>query len=113
MAEKHVANQEAHWRAVNVSPDFCQVGNAVIPFDICQTLDQDLMHYAKTVYARGQPLVLRDSVIRGVSGDAGRGVVSGTSGGSGHVWIKAGSSTVFVEGRPVARHRDACWMNCK
>jgi len=113
MAEKHVANREANWRAVNICPDFCQVGNAVIPFDISQTLDNDAMHYARTVYARGQPLVLRDSVVRGVQGDAGRGVISGTSGGSGQVWIKAGSPTVYAEGRPVTRHGDACWMNCK
>lgn len=112
MAEKHIANREAQWVAENVCPDFCKVGKKVIPFDISRPLSNDLMHYATTVYARGEPILMADSVVQGVDGDAGKGVDSHVSQGSGHVWVKEGSPSVFAEGRPVSRHQDLCWMNC-
>lgn len=113
MAEKHIVNREAQWVALNICPDFCKVGDDIIPYDISRSMDQDLMHYAKTVFARGEPVVMRDSVAAGVQGDAGSGIISSASLGRGHVWIKQGSSSVFVEKRPLTRHLDACWMNCK
>lgn len=112
MAHKHIANREAAWVALNTSPDYCKVGKKVIPFDISRTADHDLMNYAQTVYARGEPVVLLNSVFKGVEGDKGKGVDSRVSLGSGNVWVKEGSTTVFVEKRPVTRHLDLCWMNC-
>lgn len=112
MADKHIANRESVWIAENVCPDFCRVNKKVIPFDIQRTLDHELMHYATSVFARGEPVLMEGSVIQGVDGDKGKGIHSKVSLGSGHVRIKAGSPTVFVEGRPVARHLDPCEMNC-
>ena len=113
MAEKHIANREATWYAACVEPDYCRVGDSVIPFDIARTLDHEKALFAKTFFARGQPVILADSIVAGVDGNAGRGVRSGVAQESGHVWIFEGSSTFFTEGRPTARHLDRCWMNCR
>ncbi len=113
MAEKHIANREVLWVALNVSPDFCQVGNTIVPFDIARTLNQDKVLYARSVFARGQPVMMLDSVARGVMGNAGRGVDSLVSQNQGHVWVRSGSTTVYAEGRPLARHLDQCLMNAE
>lgn len=113
MAEKHVANRESLWVAVNIEPDWCEVDDDVIPFDISQSLDSELTHYAKTVFARREPVVMRDSVLKGTNGNTGDGVNSEVSGDDGHGWVKEGSPTVFAEGRPLSRHLDKVFMNCK
>lgn len=113
MVDKHVANREAQWVALNVTPDFCQVGDDVIPFDIARTLDRDKVLYATTVFARGEPVLMIDSVAAGVVGNAGRGVKSTVSQAAGHVWVRGGSSSVYAEGRKLARHLDPCLMNCR
>lgn len=113
MATKHLANREATWVALNVSPDFCQVGDDVIPFDISRTLERDKVLYARSVFARGEPVILYDSVASGVKGNAGRGVCSQVSQAAGHVWMREGANTVFAEGRKVVRHLDQCLMNCQ
>ena len=113
MAEKHVANREAQWVALNTEPDWCEVDDDVIPYDISRALNHELMLYAKTVFARGEPVIMRDSVIQGTDGDAGDGVNSEVSEGDGHGWVKEGSPTVFAEGRPLSRHLDKVFMNCK
>ncbi|MBL8357642.1 MAG: DUF4150 domain-containing protein [Delftia acidovorans] len=113
MADKHIANRESQWVAINSEPDWCEVGDDVIPFDISRTLDHELALYAKTVFARGAPILMLDSIVQGVEGDAGSGVSSSVSEGAGHVWVKEGSPTVFAEGRPVSRHLDRVFMNCK
>lgn len=111
MADKHIANRESPWFALNLNPDFCKLGKKVVPFDIARSLNQDKALYATTVYARGQPLLMIDSVARGVKGNAGRGRRSKVSRNQGHVWVRTGSATVFVEGRALVRHLDRCQMN--
>jgi len=114
MAVKHIANRENLAIALNINPDFCQVGDDVIPFDIARTLDHEKTLYAKTVYARGEPVVLRSTIASGVIGNAGRGIKSEVSRAEGHVEIiEDGPFTVFAEGRPVIRHLDECWMNAQ
>ena len=113
MADKHAANREP-WVALNTKPDWCEVDGDVIPFDISRTLDHELINYAKTVFIRGEPAVMLDSVAQGTDGDAGHGVSHSTvSRGSGHVWVREGSPSVFVEGRPLTRHLDKVLMNSK
>lgn len=113
MAHKHVANREVQWVALNTDPDWCEVDDEIIPFDISRTLDHELMLYAERVFARGEPVIMLDSVVQGVDGDAGSGVNSRTSQSPGHVWVREGSPTVFAEGRPLSRHLDKVFMNCK
>jgi Domain of unknown function (DUF4150) len=67
--------------------------------------------YSHTVFARGEKVLMVDSIVKGVAGNAGSGVRSGVSLGAGNVKIVAGSQTVFVESRAVARHGDLCEMN--
>ncbi len=70
MAEKHIANRESQWVDINSEPDWCEVGDDVIPFDISRTLDHEFALYAKTVFARGEPVLMLDSIVQGVEGDA-------------------------------------------
>ena len=111
MAEKHIADAESQFMVVNISPDFCQVGKKVIPFDIVQVLQPEKNAYAKTVFARGKQVLMIDSVIKAVNGNAGEGVASGVSLALGDTKIIQGSSTVHTEGRLTARHLDEVLMN--
>jgi len=111
MADKHIADAESSFVIVNVNPDFCRVGKSIIPFDICQVLQPEKAAYATTVFARGQKVMMKGSVVKAVEGNAGKGVRSGVSLGSGDSQIQQGSSTVFTEGRLTARHLDEVLMN--
>lgn len=112
MSGKHIANAETVWRVMNICPDFCKVGGKVVPFDIYQTLQPERANYASTVFARGGTKVLHlDSIIRGVIGNAGSGISSGVSQGSGHTLVVEGAPTVFVRGKKCARHKDRVCMN--
>ncbi|ECC1562782.1 DUF4150 domain-containing protein [Salmonella enterica] len=113
MAIKHIADAESDFVVVSVTPDFCQVGDSVIPYDISQVLSSEKVHYAETVFARGQKVLMVDSIIGAVKGNAGKGVQSDVSLGSGHSKILTGAGTVFTEGRQTARHLDEVLMNGK
>ena len=113
MAVKHIANRENIAIAHNVNPDFCRVGNQTIPFDIYRMLDRDKALYAQTVFARGEPVILVNSISSGVIGNTGRGIASQVARAEGHVWMIDNDSTVYAEGRRVVRHKDECWMNCQ
>jgi hypothetical protein len=110
---KHIADAETEFVVVGVSPDFCKVGKAIIPFDISQVIASEKTSYSKSVFARGEKVLLLDSVIKGVKGNAGKGVVSQVSLGSGCNKVLQGSSSVFAEGKKVARHDDLVSMNEK
>ncbi|HCB2024129.1 TPA: DUF4150 domain-containing protein [Escherichia coli] len=110
MADKHVADGESGFMAINSTPDACRVGNAVVPFDCFQYLSSK-KQYAITVKARGFSVLNVGSVIAGTKSNAGSGVVSGTSLGSGDCIILTGSPTVRVEGKPIARHDSSVGMN--
>ena len=111
MADKHIADAEAAFVVVNITPDFCRVGKDIVAFDISRILHPEQGGYAKTVYARGEKVLMIDSVIQGVDGNAGQGVKSGVALGSGNSQVKAGAPTVFAEGRKIARHGDLVEMN--
>jgi hypothetical protein len=96
--------------SLNVTPDFCQVGDNIIPFDISRTLDNEC-RYVDSVFAWGEKVLAVDSVIDGVDGDAGSGIHSGTSLKSGDCEVISGSPTVRAEGKCIARHLDLVWMN--
>jgi len=111
MGKNHIADGEAEFLAVNVTPDFCIVEGQVVPFDIYQELSSERSSYAGSVNARGEKVLKVGSVLAGVIGNAGAGILSGTSLASGDVLVAKGSSTVHVEGQPVARHDDLVLMN--
>ncbi len=110
MAEKHIANAEAKWRAICVVPDFCKVGTKVVPFDSFR----DLSPYLKAspnVNARGTPVYPLTGIVQGTKGNAGSGVVSQVSKMPGNVVMLADSTTVNVNGLPSARHDTVVQMN--
>ena len=113
MAERHVADAEAGFKVVNITPDFCKVGGKVVPFEIYQKLPPEQRNYAKKTKARGEKVLHLDSIVKGVIGNMGSGIVSGVSQGSGDSIVIEGSKTVRVEGRLAARHKDLCNMNVK
>jgi len=96
-----------------VTPDFCKVHGKVVPFDIYQELSREKGAYADTVHACGNKVLKVGSVVRGVVGDMGKGVISTTSKGGGDVLMVEGSATIHVEGTQVCRDGDACRMNGK
>ncbi len=111
MAEKHIADAEFQFFVVNVNPDFCKVGKKVIPFDIMQVLEPEKANYAKTVFARKKQVLMIDSIIKAVNGNAGKGVLSGVSLALGDNKVIEGANTVYTEGRLTARHLDEVLMN--
>ena len=111
MSTPHVADAEDEFYVLAISPDFCQVGNTVIPYFPMRKLPTEEADYATSVFARSEKVLMVDSIVDGVKGNAGAGVKSKVSMGSGHVKMLQGDSTVLVEGRKAARHDDLCWIN--
>lgn len=109
MAEKHIADKESQFVAVNGPPDLCKVGKSIVPFDITDTLDK-ARDPSANVYARGCQVLMQTTRVNTVAGDAGSGVISGVS--RGHTIVLKGSSTVYVNGKACARHDDPVGMNC-
>ncbi|AKT41301.1 PAAR-like domain-containing protein [Chondromyces crocatus] len=113
MSERHIADAEPAFKVVNISPDFCRVNGAIVPFDIYQILPPERANYAKKVRARKEKVLHVGSIVSGVIGNMGAGVCSGVSQGGGDVAIIEGAAKVRVEGQLAARHLDLCLMNVK
>lgn len=109
----HIADAESEFKVVNITPDFCRVGDQVIPFDIYRELPPEKSSYAKKVNARGVPVLMIDSVVRGVVGNMGKGIASGVSQGGGDTVMIEGVEKVRAEGRAVVRDQHLCLMNVK
>ncbi|RQU99896.1 hypothetical protein DF047_33790 [Burkholderia cenocepacia] len=107
---RHIANED-RWKAFTTSPDFCKVGNSVVPFDSYAIINNK-QTASPNVFAAGKPVYRVGDLHHGVLGDAGQHVVSGTSLGSGYVKILSGQSNVIVNGQKVARDGSACKINC-
>jgi Domain of unknown function (DUF4150) len=110
MADKHIADCESGFKVIAMGPDACKVGKPVIPFDSMQTLSNKQTH-SNNVNARGEPVLHVGSIVNGTQSNAGKGVVSGTSGGSGHSVILTGAASVRVNGQPTARHESLAAIN--
>ncbi|WP_318358113.1 PAAR-like domain-containing protein [Enterobacter sp.] len=110
MAEKHIGSRESQYVVVSIAPDVCQVGDAVVPFDSFQDLSHE-KSYISNVRARGNPILTVDSIIAGTQSNAGKGVSSGTSQGSGDCRIVTGVNHIKCKGKSVARHDSLVAMN--
>lgn len=111
--KKHIADAEAApFQVVNVAPDFCVVDGCVVPFEIMQHLSSENSNYTETVAARKEKILTVGSVIQGVIGNAGAGVLSGVATGGGKCVVVEGDATVLAEGKPTARDGHAVLMNC-
>ena len=110
MAEKHIANVEAQWKAVCTTPDVCKVGKKPVPFDSYRDLSNELKA-SPNVYARGMHVYRLTDWVRGTNGNAGKGVVSQTSQQPGHVRLVGDDTRVKVNGLVCARHDTVVEMN--
>lgn len=108
MAEKKIAHAVPELLAINTAPDNCKVGKQVIPFDITSKMSTAI-NPSSNVNAITVPVLKLDTKLATVSGDAGKGVKSGTSGGK--VEILQASSTVYANGQQVPYHDSLCTMN--
>lgn len=109
----HIADAEAAFLVINITPDFCRVNGEVVPFDLVQRLPPEKKNYSPNVFARDAKVLMKGSLIAGVRGNAGEGVISTVSQGDGHTEITHGERRVLVNDRAVCRHGDRCLMNVK
>ena len=107
---KHIGNA-TKWLAVSSAPDFCQVGNSVVPFDSFAIVSNPTLA-SPNVLAQGVPVYRVGDMHQGVQADAGVGIPSGTSLGGGYVMFLQGETNVHVNGTPVIRHDSQCLVNC-
>ena len=108
---RHAGNAEARWRALTSHPDFCQVGDKIVGFDSCATLGNPV-NYSPNVITAGQRTYRVGDLCQGTEGNAGSGVGSGTSQGSGHVLFMTGHDNVKANGLPVVRDGSESMINC-
>jgi hypothetical protein len=112
MTKPHIADAEQAFFVIAVTPDMCKVGKSIVAFKPMQFLPPEEKAYARTVFARGEKVLMVKSIIAGVTANAGKGLDSKVSLMSGHSKIVEGSHTVLVEGRMTARDGDEVDMNC-
>lgn len=110
---RHIADAECEFKAVSVTPDFCVVNGQVVPFDIYRDLRPERTGYCQSVFARGARVLTAESVVAGVVGNMGKGILSTVSQSSGDVLLLQGSNTVRAEKHSVCRDQDLCLMNVK
>lgn len=110
---RQFADKEALFAVINVTPDFCRVDGSVTAFDIKQVLSNERANYSPNVTSRGSKVLRVGSIIRGVEGNAGEGVGSTVSQGSGDVVTTEGSKILFVNGKAACHHGHQVEMNAK
>ncbi|MFO6300376.1 PAAR-like domain-containing protein [Rahnella selenatireducens] len=110
MAEKHIGSQESQYRVISIAPDVCMVGITAVPFDSFQDLSHQ-KSYVTNVRARGKPILTVGCEIAGTQSNAGKGISSGTSLGSGDCTIMTGVPHIKCKGKPVARQDSLVAMN--
>lgn len=107
----HAGNADSQWLAVTSFPDYCRVGDKIIAFDTTASLDNPI-DFSPNVIMAGYEVYRVNDLCKGTQGNAGKGLVSGTSGGSGHVKLLTGQESVKVNGKVLARHDGECLINC-
>ncbi len=110
---KHLADAESGFVVLNISPDFCEVDGAVIPFDLVRDLTPERASYSKDVFSRGAKVLKVGSVVQGVEGNAGAGVFSAVAEETGDVEMVEGSQMLFVNGKAAVHHGHHVLMNSK
>lgn len=113
MTTRHLAIKKQQFKVISIGPDFCEVEGHIIPYDISRDLTAEKSNYSQETFAQGVPLLHVESVIQGVMGDMGAGIISGTSLQTGDVVLIEGHDNVLVEGSPVSRHLHQVLMNVK
>ena len=107
----HIADAEQAFFVMAVTPDMCKVGKHIVAFKPMQYLPPEEKNYATTVFTRDEKVLMIQSVIDGMKGNAGKGIKSGVSGKDGHTKVTEGCATVIIEDRLSARDGDEVCMN--
>lgn len=102
MAERHIGNRKGQYVVVSIAPDVCKVGDALVPFDSFQDLSHE-KSYITNVRAQGNPILTVDSIIAGTQSNAGKGIISDTSLGSGDCRILTGVDHIKCKGKAISR----------
>jgi len=110
---KHIADKETLFIVHNVNPDFCKVNGSVTAFDIHQTLAEERAGYSPDTLSRGARVLHVGSIIKGVQGNAGKGVQSGVSQNHGDSKMIEGSERLFVNGKAACHDGHQADMNVK
>lgn len=110
MADKHIGSQESQYMVISIAPDVCLVGIIPVPFDSFQDLSYQ-KSYVTNVRVRGKPILTVGCEIAGTQSNAGKGISSGTSLGSGDCTIMTGVPHIKCKGKPVARQDSLVAMN--
>jgi hypothetical protein len=113
MSTPHIADAEATFFVMAVTPDMCKVGKSIVAFKPFQFLPPEEKAYSTSVFARGEKILMVKSIIADVLGNAGKGVKSEVSLMAASSKVTEGSHTVLVEGRMTARDGDEADMNGK
>ncbi len=109
--EPHIADAEDEFFVLSVTPDMCRVNKSIVAFEPMQKLSSEKGDYSSTVFSRDEKVLLIKSVVRGMKGNAGKGLVSGVAVKNGNSIIKEGSDTVIIEDRLTARDGHEVDMN--
>ncbi len=109
--EPHIADAEDEFFVISVTPDMCKVGKKIVAFEPMQNLSFQEGGYSTKTFSRDEKILLIDSVIDGVKGNAGKGLKSKVAVKDGHVKVLEGSQTVIIEDRLTARDGDEVDMN--
>lgn len=110
---KHIADAEAEFVVTNVNPDFCKVDCKVVPYEISQKLSSEKVDYSPDFFAHSAKVLKEGSIIKGVVGNQGEGVLSGVAEGAGDSIMVEGTEHLFVNRKRVCRHGDKALMNVK
>ncbi len=107
----HIADAESDFYIIAVGPDVCRVGKKIVAYEPSQKLNQEKSAYAKTVFARDEKVLMVDSIVKGLIGNAGKGIYSGVAAKKGHSKILPNKRTVWVEDKQAAADGDEVMLN--
>ncbi|WP_447957866.1 HNH/ENDO VII family nuclease [Vreelandella sp. EE7] len=107
---RHIGNSRP-WMVVVSQPDFCRLGDKIIGFDSTATLDEPV-RYSPNVVSAGERTYRVGDLCCGTEGNAGAGLVSGTSLGSGYVLFQTGQPNLKINGLAPVRDGSQCLVNC-
>lgn len=109
---RHAAN-ENDWYAISTAPDYCKVGKHIVGFDTYAVLSNKTTASPDVKAQIGaKPIYRVDDLVKGVQGNAGAGVCSGTSLNLGYLKFVSGQYNLKVNGKSVVIDGSRCLINC-
>lgn len=102
-----------NWFVLSVETDYCRVGDAVVGFDSYARIDNKSTASPNVKAQCGaKPLYRVGDIAIGMQANAGQGIRSQTSRGSGIVEFLTGQCNVKANGKPIVEDGSKCLVNC-